>query len=112
MLSPRTRTSAIAATVSNVVIVNAAWRRRTKSMLVSSGTIFRRRIDPVPSDVDFAGAIPAKPDRDQHAREGDSGEHRGRDADQQHDREAIDRPRSEHPHDETSEKRRVGKKGV
>src|SRR3546814_10116215 len=103
MLSPRTRTSAIAATVSNVVIVTAAWLRRTTSMLVSSGTIFRRRIDPVPSDVDFPGAIPAKPDRDQHAGGGVGCEHRGRDADPKKDRDTLDRRRSDHKHDKASD---------
>src|SRR3546814_3676592 len=82
----------------------AAGRGRTNSMLVSCRTNFRRRIDPGPSDGDCAGAMPAKPDRDQHAREGDGGEHRGRDADQQHDREALDRPRSEHQHDEARDR--------
>jgi len=52
------------------------------------------------SDVDRLGLGAAKPLRHQHPGEQHGGEHAGRDADQQHDREPLHRAGPEHEHDD------------
>src|SRR5438132_11515790 len=78
--------------------ISARLRQRMKSMFVWSGTSFRSFIAPT-SNVQFARAGAADPQRYQHAGEIDGGEHRGDDADEQHDGEAAHRPRTEISHD-------------
>ena len=69
-----------------------------KSMFVWSGTSFRSFIEQ-PQICSSRGPGAADPKRNQHAGEIDRGEHRGDDADQQHDREAAHRARAEIGHD-------------
>ena len=50
--------------------------------------------------MDLRRPVAADPSGDQHARESDGREHRCGDADQQHDRKALDRAGTEHQHDQ------------
>ena len=97
-LRPATPTSARLATVAMIDRTSARLRQRMKSMLVLSGTSFSSFIGPVPQMLSTRGPLALDPERDQHPGEVDRGEHRGDDADHQHDREAADRAGAEIEH--------------
>src|SRR5690554_788187 len=97
-LSPLVATSAIEAIISRTLIENTGTRQRRNLMFVLSGMSLMSFMAGSLQH-EFRRALLAKPARDPQARHRDRGEHRGDDADDQHDRETADRTGAEHEHD-------------